>query len=126
MAAVHADHGIAAYQRRRGAGLLPGSVPDRRCDEAVHAAAALKEEAVVPVGGQAQLEAGAVVLAVRAGTRTVFAFNEAVRPGFLCADRAAGKGCHVVGGDVAVAPFGALNAGVGDGTIFQRGAMCGV
>ena len=126
VAAIHADHGVATHQRRGGVGFAPGNAADGRGDEAIHAAAALEEEAVVPGSGQAELEADAVGLAIRAGARAVFAFDEAVRPGFLAVGGAAGEGGHFVGGNVAVAPFGAVNAGVGNGGVFQRSALGGV
>ena len=102
VAAIHADHGIAAHQRRGSGGTAHGDVADRRGDEAVHATAPLEEEALVPVFRQAQLEFDAVMLAVGTGARADFSADNAMRRRFLCSGRAAGEGGHVVATDGAV------------------------
>ncbi len=75
---VHADDGIAACERRHGVRPLQRNRSDRRCDKAIHTAAALEEELPVPLQRRPQLEANAVGAAY-ASTMTDPAFDQAVR-----------------------------------------------
>ena len=78
VATVHAHHGIAAQQRRRGRAAPGGNAAQGIGHEAVGAAAALEQELVVPAGGQAQLELGTVVTTIRAGAGLDLAAHHAV------------------------------------------------
>ena len=123
MAAVHRNYGITAHQRRRGGGGAHGNAADGRGDKTVHPAAALEQEAAVPVFRQPELEFRAVVFAIHTCARADFAFNHAMRFRLQDIGRAAGEGCHSVGTDFAVRPFGFGDGGVGNLAVFQREAL---
>lgn len=79
MAAILADHGVAAHQSRCRGRALERHAPERGGEETVGTAAALEQELVVPLRRKAQLEPDAIGFAVGAGARVDDAPDEALR-----------------------------------------------
>ena len=123
VAAVHAHHGIAAQQRWLGRAAAGGDAAQGIGHEAIGAAAALEQELVVPAGGQAQLELGAVVAAIGAGAGFDLAAHHAVFLGLQRLARGAGEGrVGVLRQTAALHPLHALDDHIGQFHFLQVAA----
>ena len=131
VATVHAHHGIAAQQRRRGRAATGGNAAQGISHEAVGAAAALEQELVVPAGGQAQLKLDAVVTTISAGAGFDLAAHHAVFFGLQRLARGAGEGrVGILCQTAALYPLHALDDHIGQFHFLQVAAaglgVCGI